>query len=72
MIYVDISNTKADELEMLFNSQEVYASTIRSEGSMHGFIELGSSWGTIFYYVQGNIKDSVLHNSVGNYDIDLS
>lgn len=70
-LYLNLNKTSEEKLETLFNAQEIYASTIYSEGNMHGFTQTGSSWGTIFYYVQGSIKNNILHNSVSNYAIVL-
>lgn len=72
MIYIDISNTDKKELESLFYANEIYANSIYVEGDKFGYVELGSSGGEIFYFIQGKLENGYLTNIQKGYKVKLS
>lgn len=60
MIEICLNASDINELKKFFNAQEVYSDTIITKGNKLGFIKNGSSWGRIFYYVNGVLKDNTI------------
>lgn len=60
MIYINLEANSPENIEKLFNIEEVYSDTIVILGDKLGFIKNGSSCGEIFYFLKGTLKNTTV------------